>query len=119
MSVQLSVSNRDSANPLRIAYFINHYPKVSHSFIRREILALERQGFEVQRIALRGWDGPLPDEEDKLEQERTRYVLRRGGWALLLPTLRVLVSSPRRFLKAVRLASRMANQSTRPQSYHF
>lgn len=38
---------------MRIAYFINQYPKVSHSFIRREILALERQGFEVQRIALR------------------------------------------------------------------
>lgn len=29
---------------MRIAYFINQYPKVSHSFIRREILALERQG---------------------------------------------------------------------------
>jgi colanic acid/amylovoran biosynthesis glycosyltransferase len=104
---------------LKIAYFINHYPKVSHSFIRREILALERQGFDVQRIALRGWDGPLPDEEDKLEQDRTRYVLRRGAWALLLPTLRVLVNSPRRFLRAVRLASRMASQSTRPHSYHF
>jgi hypothetical protein len=30
---------------MRIAYFINQYPKVSHSFIRREILALERQGW--------------------------------------------------------------------------
>ena len=39
---------------MHIAYFINQYPKVSHSFIRREILALERQGVEVQRIALRG-----------------------------------------------------------------
>jgi colanic acid/amylovoran biosynthesis glycosyltransferase len=104
---------------LKIAYFINHYPKVSHSFIRREILALERRGFDVQRIALRGWDGPLPDEEDRLEQERTRYVLRRGAWALLLPTLRVLVSSPMRFVRAVRLASRMASHSIRPISYHF
>lgn len=104
---------------LKIAYFINHYPKVSHSFIRREILALERQGFDIQRIALRGWDGPLPDEEDRLEQERTRYVLRHGGWALLFPTLRVLVSSPRRFIRAVRLASRMASHSTRSHSYHF
>ena len=39
-----------------IAYLINQYPKVSHSFIRREILALERQGIEVQRWASRGWD---------------------------------------------------------------
>jgi len=29
---------------LRVAYLVNQYPKVSHSFIRREILALERQG---------------------------------------------------------------------------
>ena len=50
---------------MKIAYFVNQYPKVSHSFIRREILAVERQGLEVLRIALRGWDGPLPDEEDQ------------------------------------------------------
>jgi hypothetical protein len=39
----------------RIAYFITQYPKVSPGFIRREILALERQGIEVQRVALRSW----------------------------------------------------------------
>lgn len=38
----------------RIAYFINQYPKVSHSFIRWEILALEWHGIEVQRLALCG-----------------------------------------------------------------
>lgn len=105
---------------MKIAYFVNQYPKVSHSFIRREILALERQGFEVQRIALRGWnDGALPDEEDRLEQERTRYVLREGPWALLLPTLRVLLRSPGRFLAAIRLAFRMARGSERPLPYHL
>ena len=41
----------------KIAYFINRYPRVGYSFIRREILALERQGFDILRIALRGWDG--------------------------------------------------------------
>jgi colanic acid/amylovoran biosynthesis glycosyltransferase len=104
---------------LKITYFINHYPKVSHSFIRREILALERQGFEVQRIALRGWDGALPDEEDREERERTHYVLRHGVWALLLPTLRVLLRSPARFFAAVRLALRMARQTDRPLPYHL
>ena len=46
---------------MRVAYLINQYPKVSHTFIRREILALERQGHEVVRIALRGWDDELMD----------------------------------------------------------
>jgi len=53
---------------MQIAYLINQYPKVSHSFIRREILALERLGFEITRIALRGWDEKLVDDEDILER---------------------------------------------------
>ncbi|MDP2247822.1 MAG: colanic acid biosynthesis glycosyltransferase WcaL, partial [Nitrosomonadales bacterium] len=70
----------------KVAYFINQYPKVSHSFIRREILALERQGFEVQRIALRGWDGDAVDTEDLQEREKTRYVLEAGFWGLIQST---------------------------------
>ena len=44
----------DAVNKFRIAYLINQYPKTSHTFIRREILALERQGFTILRIALQG-----------------------------------------------------------------
>ena len=61
---------------MRIAYLINQYPKVSHSFIRREILALEQNGVNILRIALRGWDDEIVDEVDALERKRTRYVLR-------------------------------------------
>ena len=104
---------------LKLAYFINQYPKVSHSFIRREILALERQGFEVLRIALRGWDGPLPDEEDRRERQRTRYVLRQGMSGLLLPLLAILVRRPARLLAAFRLAIRMARDSERSLPYHL
>jgi colanic acid/amylovoran biosynthesis glycosyltransferase len=104
---------------LKIAYLINQYPKASHSFIRREILALERQGFEVQRIAVRGWDDPLPDAEDRREREQTRYVLRQGLWALLAPTIRALMRSPARFCAALRLAVKMAHESDRPLPYHL
>ncbi|MGO8972889.1 MAG: glycosyltransferase [Steroidobacteraceae bacterium] len=104
---------------MKIAYFINRYPKVSHSFIRREILAIERQGFEVQRIALRGWDESLPDLEDQRERERTRYVLRGGPLVLLTPVLRALLRSPRRFFGALALAAKMARHSDRPLPYHL
>lgn len=104
---------------MRIAYLINQYPMVSHSFIRREILALERQGFEVQRIALRGWDGELVDEEDQGERTRTCYVLQQGGPHLLFAMLRILVVSPRRFFSALALAIRMGRRAERPLPYHL
>src|SRR6267143_3173289 len=103
----------------RIAYFINEYPKVSHTFIRREILALERQGFVVQRIALHGWDGVLVDEEDQRERVHTRYVLQDGVSPLLYAVSRTLLTAPRRFFSALALAVRMARGSERPLPYHL
>jgi colanic acid/amylovoran biosynthesis glycosyltransferase len=104
---------------LKIAYLVNHYPKVSHSFIRREILALERQGFDIQRIAMHGWANPLPDPEDQRERDQTRYILRGGISSLLLPTVKTLLTSPRRFFKAVRLALKLARDSHRSLPYHL
>jgi colanic acid/amylovoran biosynthesis glycosyltransferase len=104
---------------LKIAYFVNHYPKVSHTFIRREILALERQGFEVERIALRGWDEALPDPEDARERERTHYVLEGGPARLVLPAISALLRAPLRFWAALRLAVSLSRESDRPLPYHL
>jgi len=105
--------------PLRVAYLVNHYPKVSHSFIRREILALERLGIAVQRIAVRGWDAAVPDAADQAEQSHTQYVLRRGVLALLQPTLRTLLTRPGRFMHALGLACRMGWRGDRALPYHL
>src|SRR6266851_3674377 len=99
---------------MRIAYLINQYPKVSHSFIRREILALERQGFEIMRISLRGWDDELPDREDRNERERTRYVLREGARALLLALTRMLFMRPMALMRAIAMAWTMSRRAERP-----
>ncbi|MEN8640138.1 glycosyltransferase [Pseudomonas sichuanensis] len=104
---------------MRIAYFINQYPKVSHSFIRREILALERQGFEIQRIALRGWDAELQDDEDVHEQGKTQYVLQGGVKALLKPALQVLRHQPRRFFASLWLALSLGRRADRAWPYHL
>ena len=104
---------------LRIAYFINQYPKVSHSFIRREILALERLGFEVQRIALRGWNEAVADPEDVVEKSRTQYLLQGGVVPLLAATLRALLCAPLRFSNALALAIRMSRHADRSLPYHL
>jgi len=106
-------------NQNQIAYFINQYPKVSHSFIRREILALERQGFDIFRIALRGWDAEVVDAEDKLERERTQYVLQSGVLGLIAPVIQTLIRSPVKFLSSLKLAIRMGIRADRAWPYHL
>ena len=98
----------------RIAYFINQYPKVSHSFIRREILALERLGFEVQRIALRGWSESVVDPEDIAEKSRTQYVLQGGALALFWALSRRSDAARRKLRR--RRKSRSARDA-RPQAF--
>jgi len=87
---------------VKIAYILNTYPQPSHSFIRREIAALEAAGHEVLRFAMRGPDVPLIDAQDKAEHARTHYVLAAGGTALAAASLRGLLRSPAQFIKALR-----------------
>ena len=103
---------------MKVAYFLNQYPKVSHTFIRREIAALERIGVQVERIALRGWDAEVADAEDVAERERTRYVLRDGLAGLVLGGLGFALRHPARTLKALGLAWRLSRRSERPFPFH-
>ena len=104
---------------MRITYLINQYPKVSHTFIRREILALERLGFDIQRIALRGWDEKLIDLDDIAEQQKTSYVLKNGVFSLMLSVVKVLLQNPMRFFMALWLAVKMGVKADRPMLFHF
>ena len=104
---------------MRIAYLVNQYPKVSHSFIRREILALELLGISILRIALRGWDDLLVDKEDESERKRTRYVLRDGAVPLFLATLNLLVTRPVKFLQTLGLIWNMSRHAERPLPVHL
>jgi len=103
---------------VKVAYFINQYPKVSHTFIRREIAALERLGVQVDRLALRGWDAQVTDTEDVAERARTRYVLQGGIASLLLDGLVDALRRPRRMWRGLRLARSMSRRSERPFPYH-
>ena len=103
----------------RIAYLINQYPKVSHTFIRREMQALEALGVAVQRFALRGWDAEVVDEDDVRERERTGYVLRGGAWPLVQALAAACLRSPSRFFAALRAAVRMSRRAPRGLAIHL
>jgi len=104
---------------MRVTYLINDYPMISTTFIRREILALERRGLEIQRIALRGWKAPVVDDEDAREQSLTRYVLKEGLLPLVGALLRTAVVSPVRFARGLTLAVRMGWRAERSMPYHL
>lgn len=89
---------------MRIAYVLNTYPRPSHSFIRREIRALEAQGHQVIRLAMRADSAPLVDPDDRAEAERTLRVLAQGGPALLGALLAQALRGPARLVRALRLA---------------
>jgi glycosyltransferase involved in cell wall biosynthesis len=96
---------------MKVAYLINQYPKVSHSFIRREIAGIEACGIRVERFSLRSCSAELVDEADKLELGQTRVVLGSGMVRLLFGLIRVAVTRPIRLLKALWLAFRLGLSS--------
>ena len=68
---------------MKLAYLVNQYPKISHTFIRREIAAVERLGIEVERISIRKTKEVLDDRADQAERELTHSVL-GSPWVSLL-----------------------------------
>jgi len=95
---------REVALPV-LGYVVNTYPRPSHSFIRREIRALEAAGWTVHRFAMRGDATALVDADDRAEHERTERVLEAGALHLALNTLRAFAQTgpaARRALHAAR-----------------
>lgn len=94
-----------------VAYLVNQYPSVSHSFIRREIMALERAGMTVHRLSIRKSAHGYVDAADKAEAQKTGVLLDAPG-ALLRDTLVVALTRPVRFVGALRLALGSAWRTT-------
>lgn len=104
---------------MKVAYLINQYPKVSHSFIRREILAVETCNLEVHRFSIRSLQSELVDEADQQEYSKTQFVLNVGILGLLTNLLQVALTHPFRFLKSFKLAVQLGWGSDRGLLLHF
>lgn len=109
----------ETTAPLRIAHLVNQYPKVSHSFIRREIAALEALGAEVDRIAVRTGREGLADPADLAEADRTHGVLAQGAARLLLDAAAEALRAPGAFARTLGLAWRLGGRSERGRLVHL
>ena len=98
---------------ISIAYLFNWYPQTSTTALRREITAVEDLGLSVHRITIRPFTGQLVDENDLAERKKTRALLDAGVSTFLLATLRVALSRPRAFARALWMALRVGRVDER------
>jgi len=104
---------------MKLAYFVNQYPKVSHSFIRREILALEQLGYTIERFSLRTDKDELADPLDQDELTKTRYILSEKPLQIISAILKTFIASPLLFLTGIKTAFTMGLRSERGVLLHI
>ncbi len=102
---------------MRIGYLVNQYPKVSHTFVRREIRALEAAGVHVERFSVRDTSAEVKDDDDRAELVRTRVLLpadkAEAAIVLAHAVARVAAAEPARFRDASALALAFAKKAER------
>jgi glycosyltransferase involved in cell wall biosynthesis len=99
---------------------VSEYPAVSHTFIRREIVELERGNdgdITVMRVSLRRNAREVVDQADLAERECTRYILNEGIFTFVR-ALAAALCRPKAFFGSVRSAARMMRRSHRPRLFH-
>jgi len=99
------------AKSLRLAYLTNRYPSISHTFIRRELMAMEQRGHSVLRLAIRPGEAALVDPLDIAEQARTVHCLSQSRFRLLLHMVGAAVRNPAGFARAVSTMLALARRS--------
>jgi colanic acid/amylovoran biosynthesis glycosyltransferase len=104
---------------LIIAYLFNMYPRTAQVPMRREVVAMEALGLNVERYTLRASDEDLVEPADIAERGRTRAVLDVGKFGLLGALARNLIARPPAFVRALGRAFRMGRRSERGTLLHL
>jgi glycosyltransferase involved in cell wall biosynthesis len=104
---------------MRLCYFVSEYPSVTHTFIRREIAAIERNDITVLRVSLRRDGRKLLDSADLAEKTRTRYILEGNVATFVSAFLGALRRAPKSLARACVQAVKMMRRSNRPMQYHL
>jgi glycosyltransferase involved in cell wall biosynthesis len=104
---------------MRLAYLTTAYPKVSHTFIRREIVELERRGHEMTRLAIHGAEGVIADPADQAEAGRTFVCLAQSPVRFAWSAVATLLRHPIRSMRALATAISLSRPSDRGLLRHL
>ena len=105
----------------RIAYLCGEYPRTTDTFIQREVASLRSAGKHVRTISIRrpAAREQLQTQGSKPQSHDTYYVLPAGPWRLAKAHARTLARSPRRYLRALRLALSVRSPGLRALAYQL
>jgi glycosyltransferase involved in cell wall biosynthesis len=115
-------TRRMSAKGPRYAWLTGEYPKVSHTFIGREVAALRAQGLDILTVTVRRTPARdvMADQQD--EQVRTFALLdaaRRAPHRLFAAHARLLARAPRRYAAALKLALTTGSPGLKSHAYQL
>lgn len=105
-----------------IAYVTGLYPKVSHTFIQREVIALRKLGLDVRTYSIRrAQPATTRGAQQAAEAASTFVILDAAGnpFRLCLAHLRQIAHSPFRWLSALRLAFITRSPGLRSLLWHL
>ena len=79
---------------MRIACLVSQYPAPSHTFIRREVLALRARGIDVQTFSVRASE--CISEDDEVARKETYYILPANPLRVCVALALAAATRPRR-----------------------
>lgn len=106
-----------------VAYITSEYPKISHTFILREVEALRHLGLDILTCSVRKLDLSLfPGQKEQEAYASTFFIIDtacRAPHLLLWAHLRLLLRHPRRWVKAVAMAWRIRSPGLKAALWHL
>ncbi len=100
---------------MTVGYLASEYPKVSHTFIDREIAALRRRGVAVQTFTVRRTaEARLYSDADRRAARETAALLPTSPGRLLVAHARAALRHPGRYARTLGRALALSNGGAGP-----
>ena len=105
-----------------IAYLVSEYPKVSHTFIQREIAGVRRAGVNILTYSIREpQSDDLMGQAERTEHQSTFYVFKRlkSPVSLIASQFQLFTASPARYFRAFGVALRKRPAGIKSALFHL